>query len=197
MNPSAFWKRGEWMNIYKFSGRGVEVTEALRSYVTEKLEKLERFNDHINEARVTVSVRDTRDASRRNTIEVQLNIPSGIVRAEEHHADMYAAADKVVDLLERQLRKFKTNLLRHRRDADVPPPISLIEDVEDDDSNARPEIVRTKSFDLRPMMPEDAVVQMEALGHDFFVFIKADSSQPAVVYRRKDGNHGLIEPRTA
>lgn len=184
------------MNIYKFSGRGVEVTEALRNYVTQKLEKLERFNDHINEVRVTVTVRDTRDASRRNQIEVQLNIPSGIIRAEEHHADMYAAADKVVDLLERQLRKFKTNMLRHRRDAAPEAPAMPEKQTESEAAEFGPEIVRTKSFDLRPMMPEDAVVQMEALNHDFYVFIKADSELPAVVYRRRDGNYGLIEPKS-
>ena len=182
------------MNIYRFSGRGVEVTEALREYVENKLAKLERFNDQITEARVTLTVRDVRDASRRNGIEVQLNVPNGIIRAEENDKDMYAAADKVVDLLERQLRTFKTALLRNRREAAPPVPEM---DLSEPDSFERPEIVRTKRFEMRPMMPEDAAVQMEALGHDFYVFIKADTSSTAVVYKREDGNYGLIEPKTA
>ena len=100
------------MHIYKLSGRNVEVTDAMRDYVEEKLTRLDRFNDQITDARVTLTVRDVRDAGRRNRVEVQLNVPSGIIRAEEHHSDMYAAIDKASDVLERQLRKFKTDELR-------------------------------------------------------------------------------------
>lgn len=181
------------VNIYKFSGRNVDVTEALRAYVTEKLQRLDRFNDSITEARVTLTVRDSRDVSRRNSIEVQLNIPGGIIRAEEHSTDMYAAIDRIGDVLERQLRKFKTKLMRNRHEI----PADSAPEHHDDDAHPAVEIVRSKSFDVRPMMPEDAALQMEALGHDFYVFIKADTSSTAVVYRRKDGNYGLIEPQAS
>ncbi|WP_043816584.1 ribosome hibernation-promoting factor, HPF/YfiA family [Deinococcus maricopensis] len=182
------------MHIYKLTGRNVEVTDALRDYVETKLTRLDRFNGQVTDARVTLTVRDVRDASRRNRVEVQLNVPNGIIRAEEHHADMYAAIDKAGDVLERQLRKFKTKIMRHRHDAqpdDAAPPAPASGD---DVSEFTPEIVRQKRFDLRPMTAEDAVTQMEALGHDFYVFRNMDTEGCAVVYRRRDGNYGLIEP---
>ncbi|MFC4426102.1 ribosome hibernation-promoting factor, HPF/YfiA family [Deinococcus navajonensis] len=186
------------MRIYKLSGRNVEVTDAMRDYVEEKLTRLDRYNDQITDARVTLTVRDVRDSGRRNRVEVQLNVPNGIIRAEEHHADMYAAIDKASDVLERQLRKFKTKYLKHRHDATPQPAPGPAEaDVNaglDDVSEFVPEIVRQKRFDLRPMSPEDAVTQMEALGHDFYVFMNMGSGGCGVVYRRKDGHYGLIEP---
>ena len=183
------------MHIYKLSGRNVEVTDAMRDYVEEKLSRLERYSDQITDARVTLTVRDVRDSGRRNRVEVQLNVPSGIIRAEEHHSDMYAAIDKASDVLERQLRKFKTRYLRQRSEA-LPEPIPGPAEAAaaDDVSEFRPEIVRQKRFEMRPMSPEDAVAQMEALDHDFFVFKNMRSDQTNVVYRRKDGNYGLIEP---
>lgn len=182
------------MHIYKLSGRNVDVTDALRDYVESKLTRLDRFNGQITDARVTLTVRDVRDASRRNRIEVQLNLPNGIIRAEEHNADMYAAIDKAGDVLERQLRKFKTKIMRHRNDAplDAEQPVQAASG--DDVSDFNPEIVRQKRFDMRPMSAEDAVTQMEALGHDFYVFMNMTTHSCGVVYRRKDGHYGLIEP---
>ncbi|GGO27841.1 putative sigma-54 modulation protein [Deinococcus humi] len=186
------------VHIYKLSGRNVDVTDAMRDYVEEKLTRLDRYNDSITDARVTLTVRDVRDSTRRNRVEVQLNVPNGIIRAEEHHADMYAAIDKASDVLERQLRKFKTRYMKARHEAvPVPEPGPAEAAVEaglDDVTEFVPEIVRQKRFDLRPMNPEDAVVQMEALGHDFYVFSNMNSGVTGVVYRRKDGHYGLIEP---
>ena len=191
------------MQIYKLIGRDVEVTEALRDYVNQKLSRLDRFNDHITDAKVVLQVRDVRDTMRRNRVEVQLNVPNGLIRAEEHHADMYAAIDKVSDVLERQLRKFKTKILKRRQSADVledtggmvaAPVVDDFPAIDEEDH--APEIVRQKRIDLRPMSPEDAVMEMEALHHDFYVFMNAATDSCAVVYRRRDGNYGLIEPRT-
>lgn len=186
------------MHIYKLSGRNVEVTDAMRGYVEEKLARLERYSDQITDARVTLTVRDVRDAERRNRVEVQLNVPNGIIRAEEHHQDMYAAIDKASDVLERQLRKFKTRYMKQRSEpvpAPEPGPAEAAVNAGLDDAQEfRPEIVRQKRFTLRPMSPEDAVVQMEALGHDFYVFTASATGQTGVVYRRKDGHYGLIEP---
>ncbi|MFD2609697.1 ribosome hibernation-promoting factor, HPF/YfiA family [Deinococcus taklimakanensis] len=186
------------MHIYKLSGRNVEVTDAMRDYVQEKLSRLDRYNDQITDARVTLTVRDVRDADRRNRVEVQLNVPHGIIRAEEHHQDMYAAIDRASDVLERQLRKFKTRYMKQRGEAlPTPEPGPAEADVNaglDDVGEFRPEIVRQKRFDLRPMSPEDAVAQMEALGHDFYVFTSMATGRAAVVYRRRDGHYGLIEP---
>ncbi len=184
------------MQIYKLTGRNVDVTDALRDYVESKLTRLDRFNDHITDARVTLMVRDVRDADRRNRVEVQINVPNGILRAEENHADMYAAIDRASEVLERQLRKFKTRYLKGRH-AGSTDDIAAIDTAlpTDDVSEFTPEIVRTKRFDMRPMTAEDAVAQMEALGHDFYVFMNAGTNSCAVVYRRKDGHFGLIEPR--
>lgn len=181
------------MNIYKISGRNLEITEALRDYVSSKLDRLDRFNENITEARVVMSVRDSKDSHRRNRIEVQINIPGGIIRAEESNSDMYAAVDRVVDVLERQLRKFKTKLLKRRYEAAAPAEVAPAAPVEEDEFQ-NPEIVRSKRFEMRPMSPEDAAVQMEALDHDFYVFLNSQTSHVAVVYRRKDGHYGLIEP---
>ncbi len=188
------------MHIYQLTGRNLDVTDALRAYVDHKLSKLERFNDHITDAKVVLTVRDVRDTMRRNRVEVQLNVPHGIIRAEEHHSDMYAAIDRVGDVLERQLRKFKTKHLRHRHDASVDDAGGMVaapveDDLEPGGVSAVPEIVRQKKFDLRPMSPEDAALQMDALHHDFYVFMNAATEHCAVVYRRKDGNYGLIEPK--
>ncbi|GGL68387.1 ribosome hibernation promotion factor [Deinococcus aerolatus] len=188
------------MHIYKLSGRNVDVTDAMRDYVEEKLTRLDRYNDSITDARVTLTVRDVRDSTRRNRVEVQLNVPNGIIRAEEHHADMYAAIDKASDVLERQLRKFKTRYMKARHEA-VPVPApgpaeAAVDAGTDDAGDFEPEIVRQKRFDLRPMSPEDAVAQMEALDHDFYVFSNMTSGLTGVVYRRKDGHYGLIEPNT-
>ncbi|AFZ65813.1 ribosome hibernation-promoting factor, HPF/YfiA family [Deinococcus peraridilitoris] len=189
------------MQIYKLIGRDVDVTDALKDYLDEKLSRLERFSDQITDAKVVLQVRDVRDTMRRNRVEVQLNVPNGLVRAEEHHSDMYAAIDKVSDVLERQLRKVKTKYLKRRHDNNVEDtggmvaaPLTDIIAASDEDDDAAPEIVRQKRVDLRPMSPEDAVMEMEALHHDFYVFMNASTESCAVVYRRRDGNYGLIEP---
>lgn len=193
------------MQIYKLIGRNVDVTDALKDYVSEKMDRLERFHDHITDAKVVLTVRDVRDNMRRNRVEVQINVPNGIIRAEEHHADMYAAIDMVGDVLERQLRKVKTRYLQRRQTgeveeqngmvgAPVTDEVAVDADEPDDTDITMPEIVRSKKVDMRPMSPEDAVIQMEALHHDFYFFLNAATDKCAVVYRRKDGNYGVIEP---
>ena len=174
------------MNIYKLTGRNLEVTDAMRSYAEDKLEKLERFSDQIVDAKVVMSY-DHSATSDPAKVEVQLNVPHGIVRAEESGQDTYAAVDKVVDKLERQLKRFKGKLLARRND-DVPPlPEAEIEDDE-------PRVARTKRHVLRPMTPEDAAMQMEALGHTFFMFHNLETDLTSVIYLRNDGDYGLIEP---
>jgi putative sigma-54 modulation protein len=178
------------MKILQISGRNLEVTPALRDHVTAKLERLDRLGDGL-EARVVMAVRESKESSRKHRVEIQVHVPGGMIRSEEHHADMYAAVDLAVDTLERQLHRFRSRYLHHHADHH-PEPLPHQEDAPED---TQPEIVRTKSFALRPMTPEDAVLQMEALGHDFFVFVDASDQHTAVVYRRRDGNYGLITPR--
>ncbi len=181
------------MNIYKFVGRNVEVTEALKNYVERKAERLDRYFDNIVDAKVVLSIAGSPHVERRAKAEIQLNVPGGIVRVEESDPDMYAAIDSAIEVLEKQLKRFKGRMVGKRHSnlgPSAPPPQPPEEEAEP----FEPEIVRVKRFEMKPMTPEDAALQMEALGHTFFVFRNADTEQINVIYRRHDGNYGLIEP---
>lgn len=189
------------MDIYKLIGRNVEVTDAMRSYAEEKLEKLGRFSEHIVDAKVVMSYAADGNPALPAKVEVQLNLPHGIVRAEESGQDTYVATDMVVEKLERQLKRFKERKLAQRGKeptlSEEPlPPLPLegnlppLEAVEEDSG----EIVRVKRHIMRPMSPEDAAIQMEDLGHSFFVFRNMETSEINVIYMRFDGDYGLIEP---
>ena len=182
------------MNIYQVIGRNIEVTDAMRSYAEEKLEKLDRFSDQIVDAKVVMSYAEDGDAVNPARVEVQVNVPNGIVRAEEGGQDTYAAIDLVVDKLERQLKRFKGRLLA-RRNETVPPEPEPLPEIEPEQSDVfLPQVVRTKRHILRPMTPEDAAMQMEALGHTFFMFHNSETDLVSVVYLRDDDDYGLIEP---
>ncbi len=166
-------------------GRNIEVTEALNDYITKRLSKLDKYIDNLGEAQVTMSVE--RGFHR---IEVTIPINGRILRGEERTGDMYASTDLVVEKLEKQILKYKGRLQKRsarfesgQRAARVAP--------ENDDS---PRLVRTKRFTIKPMPVEEAILQMNLLGHNFFVFSNAETEQVNVVYKRKDGNYGLIEP---
>lgn len=191
------------MENYQFIGRNLEITDAMRSYAHDKLEKLSRFSDQIGDAKVVMSYRDRgNSAGAPAKVEVQLNIPQGIVRAEERDPDAYTAIDKVVDKLERQIKRHKGRLIAKRDrasgmdgnavDMSLPAMGSLLEGEYDEVAN--PEIVRVKRHVLRPMSPEDAAMEMEALGHDFYMFRNLDSEDINVIYLRDDGDYGLLEP---
>lgn len=174
------------MNIYQLIGRNIEITDAMRSYAEDKLAKLDRFSDQIVDARVTMSY-DERLGGEPCKVEVQVHVAGGLVRAEERGADTYAAVDLVVDKLERQLKRFKGRLLAKRtEEAPAPEP----EAVEEREAT----IVRTKRYPMRPMSAEDAAIEMEALGHTFYVFRNVDTDLVSVIYLRHDGDYGLIEP---
>ncbi len=175
------------MNIYQLIGRNLEITDAMRQYTEDKLAKLDRFSDQIVDARVTMSHDTKQDAANPNKVEVQVNLPSGIIRAEERSSDMYAAIDLVVDKLERQLKRFKGRLIAKRTEA---APAQAEPEAE----TRPPSIVRVKRHVMRPMAPEDAAVQMEALGHEFYVFRNIETDLVTVIYLRMDGDYGLIEP---
>jgi putative sigma-54 modulation protein len=189
------------MDIYQMIGRNIEVTDAMRTYAEEKLEKLERFSDHIVDAKVVMSYATDGNPAMPAKVEVQLNVPNGIVRAEESGPDTYAATDLVVEKLERQLRRFKERRLA-KRNQELPPSDLAVAPMEGADTAAEtderearePAIVRVKRHVMRPMSPEDAALQMEALGHSFFVFHNMETDTISVLYKRHDGNYGLIEP---
>jgi len=167
-------------------GKNVEVTDALRDYVTKKLNKLDRYFDGAGEGQVTLSI-----AKENHRVEVTIGVNGLLLRGEEQSPDMYASVDLVVEKLERQVDRYRTKIARRLRTA--PPSAPLSQEAELDDV---PRLVRTKRFPMKPMTFEEAVMQMNLLGHDFFVFNNGDTETVNVVYRRRDGHYGLIEPQT-
>lgn len=165
-------------------GRNMEVTGALKDYVEKRLGKLDRYIDNLGDAQVTLTVE--KDSHR---IEVTIPINGMILRGEEATADMYASTDMVVEKLEKQIEKHKGKLVKRigKPLADSRPFVIIPED-------DGPRVVRTKRFAIKPMAIDEAVLQMNLLGHSFFVFSNAETDQVNVVYKRKDGNFGLIEP---
>ncbi|NLL19656.1 MAG: ribosome-associated translation inhibitor RaiA [Clostridia bacterium] len=166
-------------------GKNLEVTNALRQQAEKKLSKLDRYLDQDTEAQVTFSVE--RES---HIVEVTIRLNGYLLRGEEATNDMYASIDLVIDKLERQLRKYKTKLSRKIKSQGLKDLIAKYPD----EVEEKPELVRTKRFPIKPMPVEEAIMQMNMLGHSFFVFSNAESEQVNVVYRRKDGNYGLIEP---
>ncbi|NLJ78685.1 MAG: ribosome-associated translation inhibitor RaiA [Tissierellia bacterium] len=170
-----------------FTGRNIDVTEALKNITIKKLGRLEKYFKKELEASVNYSVEKNREI-----IEVTINLPGTLLRAEESSDDMYASIDRAVDVLEGQIRKYKTKLQRRYQNGETIrfENIPSIEQKMDDG----PQIVRTKRFDMKPMDEEEAILQMELLGHNFFLFMNAETDTLGVLYKRRDGNYGLIEP---
>jgi putative sigma-54 modulation protein len=179
------------MNVYKLVGRNLEVTEGIRAHVEQRLSKLERFSPHIVDAKVVLSVKNDGRSVAPHRVEMQLNVPHGVIRAEEARQDMYVAIDAATEVLERQLKKFRSKLITRSQRGELP----LEDSGEEPEEDFEVQIVRSKRFELRPMTPEDAAAQMEALGHDFYMFENYTSNQVNVIYKRRDGHYGLLEPQ--
>ncbi len=183
------------MNVYKLVGRQIEITEALKNYLDKKMARLDRHFEDNAEARVVLSMAQGPRVERKAKAEIQVNVPGGMVRVEESDPDMYAAIDRSIDRLEYQLKRYKERHFQRVRQS-APEPVLMGAGPTELEEEAAPSIVRTKRFNMKPMTPEDAAFEMEALGHDFFVFRNSDTEQINVIYRRRDGNYGLIEPTT-
>jgi len=169
-------------------GRNVEVTGALKEYVDKRVGKLVRYLDGISEAQVTLAVEKGS-----HCVEVTIPVNGMILRGEETTHDMYASVDLVVEKLEKQIRKYKGKLLKRLGKAAgeySKETTSLDEQLNEDGLR----IVRNKRFNIKPMSLDEAIMQMNLLSHNFFVFTNAETEQVNVLYRRKDGNYGLIEP---
>ena len=167
-------------------GRNIDITEGLKSAVQEKLGKLERYFTPETEIHVTLSVEKDRQK-----IEVTIPVKGNIIRSEQVSSDMYVSIDLAEEVIERQLRKYKTKIVNQQQ-AGGNFQKEFVEDefLEDEEVN----IIRTKKFGIKPMYPEDACVQMELLGHNFYVFRNAETDEVNVVYKRKGNTYGLIEP---
>lgn len=185
----AFGKiKGEGVGSMKFiiSGKNIEVTEGLRKAINEKLGKLERYFTPETEIHVTLSVE-----KERQKIEVTIPVKGNIIRSEQVSSDMYVSIDLVEEVIERQLRKYKTKIINKQQEAGNFQKTFIEDDFMEDEEV---KIIRTKRFGIKPMYPEDACVQMELLGHNFFVFRNAETDEVNVVYKRKGNTYGLIEP---
>ncbi|OGO77287.1 MAG: ribosomal subunit interface protein [Clostridiales bacterium GWB2_37_7] len=169
------------------SGRNIVLTDALKDKVNKKLSKFERFFGPNSEAHATLSVEKGR-----HIFEVTIPFNGIIIRSEEATDDMYMSIDNVIEKLERQMRKQKTKLERKMKDYNLRFDTLFESRPEDDEDEI--EIVKTKKFAYKPMPAEEAAMQMELLGHSFFVFSNSDTEEVNVIYKRKDGNYGLIEP---
>ena len=168
-------------------GRNIEVTPGLRAAVEEKIGKLDKYFNPDTEVHVTLSVE-----KERQKIEVTIPVKGSIIRSEQVSNDMYVSIDLVEEVIERQLRKYRTKLTSKKF---APTEIFQEEFVDADESEDEEiKIVRTKRFGMKPMYPEDACIQMELSGHDFFVFRNAENDEVNVVYKRKGNTYGLIEP---
>lgn len=174
---------------FEIRGENITVTEALNDYVEQKVGKLERyFNTELN---ATAHVR-MKVYNNQQSIEVTIPMKELLLRAEESNQDMYAAIDEVTEKLERQIRKHKTKINRKFRHEGSIKNL-LVETKEDEHDTTEFEVVRKKRFNIKPMDVEEAILQMNMLGHSFFVFSNVETNDINVVYRRKDGKYALIE----
>lgn len=175
---------------YSIRGENLEVTEAIRDYVVSKLEKIEKYFQESQELHARVNLKVYRE----KTSKVEVTIPLGSVtlRAEDVSQDMYGSIDLVVDKIERQIRKNKTKIEKKHRSKKAAGQVftdALVEEQEESSSK----VVRSKQIDLKPMDLDEALLQMELLGHDFFIYTDVDDNGTHVLYRREDGDFGLLE----
>lgn len=174
---------------YIISGKHINVTEGLKTAVYDKLGKLERYFTPDTELHVTLSVEKDRQK-----VEVTIPVKGNILRAEQVSNDMYTSIDLVEEIIERQILKYKNKLTNHNQ-ASINFNKKFLEDIYDEDEDEEEiKVVRTKRFAIKPMDIEEACVQMELLGHSFFVFRNANTDEVNVVYKRKGDTYGLIEP---
>ena len=171
---------------FKITGKNIEVTDGLKKAIEDKIGKLDKYFSTEITANVTLSVE--RD---RQKIEVTIPVKGSIIRAEEVSSDMYVSIDLVEEIIERQLRRYKTRIVNSKQ-AGGDFSAQYIEKEYDDEPEIK--IVRSKKFGIKPMDPEEACIQMDLLGHSFYVFSNSETDEVNVVYKRKNGTYGLIEP---
>ena len=171
----------------KITGRNIELTDGIKDAVEDKLNKLEKYFTPDTDVYVTLSVE-----KERQKVEVTIPMKGNYIRSEQVSNDMYVSIDLVEEVIERQLRKYRTKLASKKMNVAENFSEAFIDSDADEDEEIK--IVRTKRFGMKPMYPEDACVQMELTGHDFFVFRNAETDEVNVVYKRKGNTFGLIEP---
>lgn len=174
------------MNI-NVRGKQIKVTDALKDYVEKRVGKLGKYSDDFTEVHVTLSVEKARQR-----VEVTAPLNGFILRGEEETEDMYSSIDLVVDKLERQMEKYRQKIGKKRTKTIKDEPSFILDS--DEEIVGKDAIVRNKKFPAKPMSVDEAVMQMNLIGHSFFVFMNAETEDMNVVYKRKDGDYGLMEP---
>ena len=175
----------------------LEITERLESYVEKKTDRLDRYMPNITQVSVDLSTENTRSVGERQIAQITVRDDRGtILRAEERSNDIFAAIDAVIDKLYRQINRYRGKRQRRWRGSNAQEEFLMGEPlpIEEEDEDIEQNVVRYKRFPLRPMSTEEAIEQMELLGHDFFVFFSAEEEAINVLYRRRDGNYGLLQP---
>ncbi|NCF68709.1 MAG: ribosome-associated translation inhibitor RaiA [Chloroflexi bacterium] len=179
-------------------GHNLEITTRLRNYVEKKTARLDRYMPNLYSVQVDLSTENTRSAVERQVAQITIRDDRGtILRAEERNSDIFAAVDAVIDKLYRQIERYRGKRKRKQRGNAAVEAFNLGEPLpleEEEDLGGIPSIVRTKRFALHPMSAEEAIDQMELLGHDFFVFFNTADDGINVLYRRRDENYGLLQP---
>lgn len=173
------------MNII-IRGDKIEVTDAIKSYAEEKIGRLSKYLENAEELSANLVLKVT---NRDQKVEVTIPLSNGILRAEEVQEDLYAAIDKVVDKMERQIRKHKTKM--QARQIKIAKGLKF-DNIEDFDVKEEYAVVKRKKIEVKPMSEEEAIIQMELLGHQFYLYKDADTMQPTLVYKRADGQYGVI-----
>lgn len=182
-------------------GRNIEVTDWIHEYVEKKVERLERYLPQAREAKAELVYSETRAAADRYTAQLTIWANGQILRAEESTEDIFASIDAIVDKMSRQIERYKGRRFKNKRrasaavaaDADLAATI-LPEEAELEAEEMSGRVVRTKRFMVQPMTQEEAIEQMELLGHDFFVFYSVEADAMHVLYRRRDDNYGILQP---
>ncbi|MBW7885536.1 MAG: ribosome-associated translation inhibitor RaiA [Caldilineaceae bacterium] len=183
-------------------GRNIDVTDYMREFIAKKVGRLERYLPQIGEVRAELTQNMTRSADDRFTAQITVWTNGQILRAEESTSDIFASIDTTVDKMSSQIRRFKGRRYESKRRAaqaalkQVEQTVAAVaEEVATEEEPGR--IIRRKEFVVQPMDEEEALEQMELLGHDFFIFFNPDSNNVNVIYRRRDGNYGLLQPLTS
>ncbi len=182
------------MDVQIYS-RNLELTDRLVEYVEQKMERFARFLPNIDDARVDLSATNARDASRRMSAQITIRAARTILRAEERSGDVFAAFDAVLDKMDRQIKRYKERRIGRRMEALAPEPgLTAEPEVAVEEPPAVGKIVRVKRFEVSSITPEEAVEQMELLGHFFYVFLDGTDGQLSIIYKRENGDYGLIKP---
>ncbi len=189
---------------FVIKGKNLQLTPALKEYAEKKLGAIKKYFDHIIEVDVTLSVKDSKDITRSKLCEVTVWANGNVIRGKKASEDLYASIDMVTDKIERQVKKYKEKLTSRRKQskaAEQQATHTVIDfgenfstEVEKEESDFESKIIRSGTFPMRPMFSDEAAEQLELLKQDFFVFSNAETNKVNVIYRRSDGNFGLIEP---